>query len=558
MIQFSEINFKYGFSSVAALVNINLTVASGSFVTIMGHNGSGKTSLVQACNRITPLFHKGDFSGIVKVDGEDISKRTIASMAAQIGMIFQDFESQLFSTNANLDLIFGAENLVVPPSEIVLRSDKIIQELHLENILNRYSSTLSGGQKQRLAIASILMMQPKILILDEPTTDLDPESQEEIKDLILQMRRMGHTIILVDHSPEFASYADTVVLMKDGRILAQGAPHEILSNTVAMETCGVRIPQMTAFLSAFHSLATITTPEETAEIMKSMEIFPDTQRYHEIVKNETSATISIEVIELKDVSFSYDATHVLDCISLKIYEGDFIALLGQNGSGKTTLAKIINGLIRPHSGSILFRNQSIEKISPAQRAMKIGYVFQNPDNQIFCPSVREELAFGLKNLRLAQTEIELRIKNALEIIGLEGKAEEDPFILPKGDRQRVAVASVLAMQPEIIILDEPTTGLDYRDQLSMMRLIKSLNEQGHTIVMITHCMSIVLEYARRVIILKSGKILADGGVREVFARTESIESAALAPPPITCLGMQFGMITRSVDEFIHLCHPKRT
>jgi len=552
-INISDVNFTYPRSQSTALKDIQFSLNTGCFALLMGRTGSGKTSLMRIINRIIPSFYKGSFNGEVKLFQKDISGLQVSSLAKTVGMVFQDFESQLFSTNSLLDLAFGPENMGIPPDEIQTHMDRIIDVFDLKEIINRDPVTLSGGQKQRLAIASILMLDPPILVLDEPTTDLDPEGTEKVLEILRKLRGEGRTIILVDHSTEYAESADNLVLMNAGQIKANNSPDQLICDFDLLGVCGVRKPQIRECLTGLGLDPVTSDPVSAAHIIRTKGLSPNQEHYESLVFEETKNTCGNQLIKVKDLHFNYNGDTVIDGISLTIHQGDFLALIGQNGSGKTTLAKHFNGLLQPSGGKVTFLDKPVANFKTVDLARNIGYVFQNPDHQIFCPTVREEVIFGPINIGMSEEQANRNVLEAIETVGLEGLENHDPFLLTKGERQRVAVASILAMHPQVIILDEPTTGLDYIDQIRMMDLLVDLNKKGHTIIMITHSMSMTVEYANRAVVIHDGKILADDSVRNIFKDNEILLTASLKPPPVTLLGLEFGMVVQSVQEFVNLC-----
>jgi energy-coupling factor transport system ATP-binding protein len=552
-IELNGVHFTYPRSKQPALNGIDLSIKKGEFVMIMGRTGSGKTSLVRTINRIIPQFFKGEFTGSVRIFGNDIENKSVASMAPQVGMVFQDFESQLFSTNIVLDLVFGPENMGVPTADIARRMDWILDTFELRHLVHRDPATLSGGEKQRLAIAGILMLDPPVIILDEPTTDLDPESREKVYSMLENLRNKGITILLIDHSPEYAQCADRIILLNNGQVTADRSPSDFIVHSADFTACGIRIPQLVECAQKLGISDDAVTPSELAELIRRSGITPDQERYETLCADELQASERYPILTVENLSFGYSDQPVLKSLDLSIYSGDFLALIGQNGSGKTTLAKHFNGLLNPCEGTVKFEGNSLLSLDTAKMAGNVGYVFQNPDHQIFSPTVREEVIFGPLNLGLSEKEAEVRVVNALETVGLHGYDDRDPFMLTKGESQRLAVASVLAMHPRVIILDEPTTGLDHPDQIRMMDLLAALNRNGHTVIMITHSMTMTMQYANRAMVMKNGNILADGYIRDIFSQTDQLEEAGLKPPPITRLGLEFGQVIRSVDEFVGLC-----
>lgn len=524
---------------------------------MMGHGGAGKSTLCYCLNALIPKFFKGTYEGRVLIKGTEVGQSRVYDMSRLVGLVFQDFESQLFSTNVELEVAFGPENYGVPREEIRRRIDKYLTFVRLAELRNREPASLSGGQKQRLAIASILAMEPEVLVMDEPTTDLDPIGRDEVLSVAGELERQGRTLLIVDHEPETAQGADLVFLMKEGHLVRQGAPREVLTDVPLVLDCGVMPPQV---VELFHKLNWPELPwtvEEALQLFREapLRLKPEARDMLRRMDDARTREVKDQVIlAAKGLGYVYEEGNVeaLRDVDLQIRAGEFVAIIGQNGSGKTTLAKQFNGLLHPTRGEVLVDGASTRTLSRAALARAVGYVFQNPDHQIFARTVREEVAFGPRNFGMDEAEIEERVAEALRVVGLEGYEERDPFALTKGERQRVAVASVLATRPRVVILDEPTTGLDYPQQRRMMDMLATLNRMGHTVIIITHSMWVVTEYATRTLVMKDGRVIRDGPTREVFADEETLAEAFLKPPPIVRLGNRLGVTALTVDEMLEV------
>ncbi|MBA4391936.1 MAG: cobalt ABC transporter ATP-binding protein [Desulfobacca sp.] len=549
-VSIEDLTFTYADKEKPALKQIRSRIEKGSLVAILGHGGAGKSSLCYALNALIPRFFRGSYQGRVVIFGQEVGQQTVAQMSNQVGLVLQDFEAQLFSTNVELEMAFGPENHCLPRLEIEQRLHHYLEVIGLESLRQRQPATLSGGQKQRLAIGSILAMEPEILVLDEPTTDLDPKGASDVLDLAQNLRRKGRTLLMVTPEPELALEADQVWLMHEGEIIAQGPPTEIFTNLSLLERSGVKLPSFLALFQALGWPGRPLTLEQALSLINVHQLI--TKKNQDVQPRLSEPTPGPLFIQGLGLVYGYPLTEdkVLKGIDLTIREGEFIALLGQNGSGKTTLAKHFNGLLKPEAGSLLIEGKPIGAYSHKDLARKVGYVFQNPDHQIFGRTVEEEVGFGLKVLGVDVKTIQKRVQEVLEIVGLQGYDKKVPFTLTKGERQRVAVASVLAAQPKVIILDEPTTGLDYEHQVSIMELLTALNQKGHTILIITHSMWVATEYARRTIILKEGSILLDGPTRSVFANESKLAEASLAPPPIVQLSNLLGTQALTLKQMI--------
>ncbi len=541
-----------------ALDGVSLEVAEGEFVVVMGHSGAGKSTLCASLNGLIPHFFRGRMQGEVRIEGRSTREGKVGEFARDVGLVFQDFEAQLFSTNVALEVAFGPENFEVEREEMVRRVESVLGQVKLEGFDGRQPATLSGGQKQRLAIASVLAMEPRVLCLDEPTTDLDPigklgifEIAEDLKD------RDDVTLVVVEHETEETLEADRIVVLREGKVVADRPAREVLRDVELLEEASVMPLGVARFfrdMGLWEAQLPLTPREGIGEFRRRGWQVSE-ERHRALVKAdaERERGYGEDLIEVEDLSHRYpNGVLALEGVNLRLRRGEFLAVLGQNGSGKTTLVKHFNGLLEPTQGSVRVEGEETSKQGIRGLGQRVGYVFQNPDHQIFSDTVFDEVAFGPKVRGFEEDDIKERVTEALAAVGLEGREEEDPFGLTKGERQRVAVASVLAVRPEVLILDEPTTGLDYSEQRNMMDLVRRLNEAGSTIVVVTHTMWVVAEYAHRVVAMKDGGTALSGTVREVFSREEELRDAALRPPHIVSLGNSLGHTVLSVEEMMRV------
>jgi energy-coupling factor transport system ATP-binding protein len=549
-VRIEALTFTYAGGREPALRGINASQRVGEMIGVMGASGAGKSTLAKVLNRIIPELEGGEFAGVVMLGGRSIAQAQVRDLAGEIGMVFQDFESQLFSTTVAHEVAFAMERVGMPREEILARLAPALDAVGLRSFEERDPTTLSGGQKQRLAIASVLALRPRVVVLDEPTTDLDPQGRAEVFALIRQLRQEGISLIVIEHEAEELRQCDRVIILRDGAIVAEGTPAMVMPQVELLEECGVNAPSLdrvARMLGIEHHPASIGDAEEHIRKM-----LPRTPPSDAVSGREVGALVeSKPILEIEAVRFGYpEGPRVLDDISLTIRAGEFVAIVGQNGSGKTTLAKMAVGLLAPDSGQVLLEGRDRIKLRPAATAREIGYVFQNPDHQIFADTVEAEVKFGPRNFGLDDREVESRCAEVLAAVALENERATDPFLLGKGQRQRLAVASVLALRPRLLILDEPTTGLDYREQRKMMKLVSELNAAGVAIVMITHTPWLVAEYARRVILLRAGRKLFDGPVRKFFIQDELLRTSSFKPPEVTSLGRRFGTVALSAAELV--------
>ncbi|MFZ5919170.1 MAG: ABC transporter ATP-binding protein [Chloroflexota bacterium] len=547
-LRFAYPALRPGSEAVRVLNGIDLQVERGEFLTVMGPTGAGKTTLCLALNGLVPHSTGGRFGGEVIVAGLNTREHPVARLASRVGLVFQDAESQLFNMTVEDEVAFGPEGQGLPRAEIGERVAWALAAVGMSAHRERSPFHLSGGQKQRVAIAAMLAMLPQILVLDEPTAGLDPLGKAEVFEVIRQLQRQRQmTILLVEQEAEkVAEFSDRVAVLHEGRIALIGSPDEIFAQVNRLRDVGVAVPQVselatlfnghgrrhftfTTLDDAWHALAfpgrpPITPPEK-------MDI-PPMQRIE-----QANTALCVQVQELwHHYGGQNDALRGVD---LEIHAGEWTALVGQNGSGKTTLAKHLNGLLKPSRGSVRIYGQDTTRASVGQLARQVGYVFQNPDHQIFSPTVRDEIAFGPRNLGLPPDEVAQRVAETLARFRLEAHAETPPALLGYGLRRQVGVAAVYAMRPRLFILDEPTAGLDGRGVEELMTLLAEMNAAGHTILLITHDMRIVARYARRVIVLHQGQVLLDGSPQSVFQQTERLAVAHLEPPQMAQLARRF-------------------
>ena len=541
-----------------ALKGVDLEVAEGEFVVVMGPSGAGKSTLCGSLNGLIPHFFEGEMEGEVRIGGHSPREGKVGEFAQEVGLVFQDYEAQLFSTNVALEVAFGPENFRVERGEMIERVERVLGQLRLEGFEKRTPATLSGGQKQRLAIASVLATEPRILCLDEPTTDLDPAGKLGIFEIAEDLKdRDDVTLIVVEHETEETIEADRIIVLRDGEIVADRPAREVLRDVELLEESSVMPLQVTRF---FHEMGLwqgqlpLTPQEGVAEFgRRGWRVNQDRHRRLVEADGKREKGYGEPVIEVEGLTHRYpNGVVALEGVDLTVRKGEFLAILGQNGSGKTTLVKHFNGLLEPTGGTVRVGGDEAGEQGLRRPGQRVGYVFQNPDHQIFSDSVSDEVAFGPKLRDMEEGEIGERVEEALAAVGLEGRGDEDPFRLTRGERQRVAVASVLALRPEVLILDEPTTGLDYAEQRSMMDLLKSLNEAGSTIIVVTQTMWVVAEYAHRAVVMRDGKVVRQGPVREVFAEEDGLHDAALRPPHIVSLGNTLGYPVLSVEEMLEV------
>jgi energy-coupling factor transport system ATP-binding protein len=476
----------------------------------------------------------------------------------RVGLVFQDFDTQLVATTVERELIHPLEYQDPPLSSEQTRQRvaHVLNRLGLKDYVHRDPMRMSGGQRQRLVIASVLVQEPALLVLDEPGSDLDPEGRAKLHEVLLNLREGGITVLLSGHDDKLLAHADRVLVLGHGEIIWEGMPEKFLRHPQSIREFGLRPLDLT---ECFEELGVESLPISIQEawtccdalnlmIHPPASVLDDTLRLGPLP--ECSGKSALPVVRVEEVSFKYEDHMVLEKVSFTIQPGEFLALLGQNGSGKSTLARLLNGLFMPINGRIEVDGLDTCSTSMNELAQRIGLVFQNPDHQIFAESVWEEIAFSVKNMGCSKEDIAVRVQESLAAVGMpvEGSHELDPFSLRKGERQRIAVASVLATRPAVLIFDEPTTGLDRDGTDRMMAMIRELNQDGHTIVMITHSMRLVAAYASRCLLMQGGRIMADGTPREIFADVALVRAASLEVPDISLFSQRWGHTLLTVEE----------
>lgn len=556
-----KVSYLYPHASSFALNNISIDIHKGEFLGLIGPTEAGKTTFCSLFNGIVPQFYGGRFFGHVTVDGKDTVNTPISVLARFVAMVFDDPDMQITAVSVENEIAFALENLSVPREEMRKRISSALEAVRLKGYEKKHPYELSGGEKQKLAIASALAIQPRILILDEPTSQLDSIGSQEIFATLREINKyMGISMVLASHSAEeMADNVDGVILMNKGQIIKIDTPDALYSDVELLENYGLRVPQVsqTYYLMGKYGINIPKIPIHLAQGISylSAHITPLLQKeknnYLNILPNIPQYRNS-PLLSVKNLSYIYnDGTRALHDISLKIFENEYVLIIGQNGAGKSTLVKHFLKILEPTTGDITYKNISLRSLSISKLAQYIGYVGQNPDNQIFNTTVWDEVAFALKNLGVEDEVIHQRCTDCLEAMGLTHAISAHPLSLPKGDRARVVIAAVLAMQPEVIILDEPTTGQDYSGAKYILDVSRQLHELGKTVIVITHHLYLMHEYAERVIVMGKGSILLDAPIRTAFHAVDILKSTYLTAPQSVILSQALGHSSTS----LHLISP---
>lgn len=521
------------------LKDINLNINSGEFILLLGPPGSGKTTLTRCFNGIIPQIDSGSMQGSVLVKGKDTSQTRMYEFASIIGMVFQNPDDQIVSLKVLDEVAWGVENLGLEHDEIKKRVYEFMELLAIGHLKDRLTFAISGGQKQKVSIASNLAMLQDLLVLDDPTTDLDPVCKIEVVQALERLHReMNKTLVVIEHElTDLIEMTDRMIIMDDGAIVHDGTPDDLVSNHYdSLVSLGINIPQHVEIAHAVNELSgnNKACPSHKEDAFLVLKSFVDKQKITPKPPVEHTRIKGDPIITVRDVEFSYQSGKpILRGINFDINKGEFVAIVGANGSGKSTLVNNFTGLLAPDNGQIIINGHDTKKIKIADLARDIGYVFQNPDHQLFSNTVEEEVGFSLKLRNIPAEEIKQRVTEVLEFVQLEHLRDRHPFSLSRGQRQKLAVATALIHQPSVILLDEPTTGQDRLSLSGLLALMTRLNQQGNTTIMITHDMDIVAAYASRVLVVVQGQVVLDGHPSDIFYDNfETLNELNLRPPTV--------------------------
>ena len=545
IIKIRDVSYAYrGREDARVLDGISLEIDQGEFFAIAGRTGSGKSTLCYIINGLAPHSFGGRLEGKVEVDGLETRKATIPELSRKVGIVLQSAESQIVGLTVEEDVEFGLENLALPVAEIKERSQWALETVGMWDYRDSSPWKLSGGQKQRVAIAAALAFRPKILLLDNPTAELDPIGKEDVLSTIARLNdEYGITIVIIDQDlHEIIPYAHRLAILDGGKITLLGSPEDVLDQATLLREIGIKLPDVTEVGYQLRKRGRWTgrLPVTLESTQKQLTILLEHIKPRTIPPRE-STPLGEPLIIGKDIEFSYpNGAPVLNGIDVTIRRGEFIALMGPNGAGKTTFAKLLNGLLKPTAGQLTVLGQNTTEHTMAEIASRVGYVFQNPDHQIFSKTVGEELAFGPKNLGWPEEKIRQSVTRALADIDMLEQRDAEPFFMGLAERKLIAIASILIMEPEVLVLDEPATGADYSIALRIMRYISDLHRQGLTVIVITHDVSLAANYANRLLVLREGKIVLDGPPADIFRQREQLYQCHVSPPQVTELANRLG------------------
>ena len=545
-ISFNQFTFQYDAQAEATLKDISFDIAKGEKVLILGPSGSGKSTLAQCLNGIIPNIHKGQAQGQVRIDGQDIFKQSIYDKSQLVSTVLQDPDGQFIGLTVAEDLAFALENDCADQSEMKDKVALWAERLDLTSLLNHRPQDLSGGQKQRVSLAGVLIDESPILLFDEPLANLDPKSGQETIDLIDKIHKeVGATTIIIEHRLEDVLYrpVDRILLVNEGELLFNGSPDELLSSKLLLEN-GIREP---LYVTVLRQLGFDTRSAQNLSQLDALDL-SDLALPDRVLKDKRDSS-SDSILKVEGLSVSYgDNPAIIEDLSFSLKKGERLAIVGKNGAGKSTLAKALCGFV-PSQGKLTYEGQDISQDSIAERSERIGFVLQNPNQMISQTMIFDEVALGLRLRGIEEAEVEERVHEVLKTCGLYSFRKWPISALSFGQKKRVTIASILVLKPEIIILDEPTAGQDYKTYTDIMNFLDSLQKQGHTIVMITHDMQLMLEYSDRCLVVVEGKIIADDNPVTILNQKDLLESANLKQTSLYTLGQKLSSDPVEVTQY---------
>ncbi len=555
IIEFKKFSFQYFSQSEPTLHDINLKIHRGEKILIVGPSGSGKSTIGHCLNGLIPFSYKGEIQGSLKINGLETNEQNIFNLSKMIGTVLQDADGQFVGLTVGEDIAFALENDNVPNPRMHERVKKVAAMVDMHNLLNSSPFELSGGQKQRTSLAGVMIDDVDILLFDEPLANLDPATGKTAIEIIDDIHKDSHkTIIVIEHRLEDVLHRniDRVIMINDGRIIADMNPHDLVSSTL-LTANGIREPlYVTALKYAGIKVDSGMLPGH----ITTLKIEPSRKEltaWHNAIQADDRRNANPSILKMENVAFSYDGVRrILDDINFDIREGEMMAIVGKNGAGKSTLAKLLCGFEKNDSGTIFYKGKNIKHKSIKERAEIIGFVMQNPNQMISKPMIYDEIALGLRLRNIPEEQIAERVEKILKICGLAPFRNWPIAALSYGQKKRVTIASILVLDPKILILDEPTAGQDFRHYTEIMEFLVEINKLGVTVIMITHDMHLMLEYTPRAIVLAGGKKIADTAASVVLTDQRIIEEANLKETSLFNLAQMAGIEdgTHFVQGFI--------
>lgn len=565
IIEVKDVTFTYSGAQRHALERVSLAVAEGEFVGVIGPSGAGKSTLAGVMSGAVPHHFSGELYGACLVDGKDTCEVTLTDVSRLVGSVLQDIDAQFVASNVRDELLFGLENFGVAHDEIPARMQQALETVGIEDLRDREIATLSGGQKQKVAIAAILALRPRVLVLDEPTAALDPASSTLVFETLCEVNRSaGITVVVIEQKVALLSeYCSRVVVLGQGKLVFDDTPRKVFSHGERLREIGVDSPRVARVSNSLATagLCELGEPalsvDEAAALVASIvgegvrgAVVEGACAVPAVPSAPSNATVcgpSIggdsaassartgePVARFEGVGYSYPGGGAsVRALDFKVLPGEIVGIVGQNGAGKTTLTKLLNGLLKPAEGNVVVAGLNTREVPTSRIARHVSTLFQNPDRQICKDTVLDEVAFGLLLQGVSLDEASARAKATCERFGLP--LDEAPFSLSRGQRQMVALASVVVGEPQIIVLDEPTSGLDYRECMTVMETVRDMAAAGSAVVMVCHDMEVVSDFANRLVVMANGEILGRGTCADVFANADLMQSAFVEPPQAIAL-----------------------
>ncbi|WP_026663626.1 ABC transporter ATP-binding protein [Butyrivibrio proteoclasticus] len=557
IIEFNDLGFQYRAQAKPTLYNINLKIRKGEKILIAGPSGCGKSTMASLINGLIPFSYKGEISGSLLIKGKESREMSMFDISHIVGTVLQDSDAQFVGMTVAEDLAFALENDCIPQGEMKDRVEEVAEILKLKPVLRHAPSELSGGQKQRVSVGGVMASDVDLFLFDEPLANLDPKTGKQAIELIDKLqKRTGAAVVIIEHRLEDVLHrpVDRIVLMNEGRIVSDTTPDELLASE-NLVSCGVREPlYLTALKYSGVDIKAEMHPSSLDDLTLSEGDVAKVRSFFDKNSKEKENSESQELLTVRDLSFTYEKTNkkTLHDISASIKKGEMLAIVGTNGAGKSTFSKVVCGMEKEDSGEIVFDGLDFRTLSIKERAEHAGYVMQNPNQMISKVMIFDEVAMGLRLRGVPEDEVRSRVEKALEICGLYKMRNWPISALSYGQKKRVTICSILVLEPELMILDEPTAGQDYRNYTRIMEFLKSLNDRGITIVMITHDMHLMLEYADRSIVFNDGRIIADKSCAEVLTDRNIVDKASLKETSLYHLAQMCGIddCTGFVQSFI--------
>ncbi len=572
-LRIDRLSFTYLDTPEPVLRGIDIAIPKGQFVLLAGPSGCGKSTLALALAGLIPTRIAGDIEGEIYLDDKRISKMEINEISQYIGMVFQNPDNQLIQIDVESEVAFGPENLALPRAEIAERVEQSLAYTRMHTLAKQEIFALSGGQKQRVAISATLAMRPNILVLDEPTSDLDPVGTQEVLSVLRTLNKQyGMTIVLIEHKvDEVIPWVDRVLLMDKGRIVVDEPPRNAFHDIPLWDALGVSVPQIVRLARSIPDVFKDTTPltvDEAYDVLAPTPLAQYLRERNNAIQDMDALTVNVSpqretrpVISWENVGLAYGPKQVLKDINVDVATEEWVAIIGPNGSGKTSMASLAMGFQAPTSGAVHHNGKPVKAGSISLQAESMAYLFQAADTMLFSPTVEKEFLFGVKNRRKRKHEILYSVDTLLETIDLVAHRQDNPFQLSHGQRKRLAIGVLLTRYPDVLILDEPTTGQDEGHARAFLQFLEELRRnKNFTYIMISHDMQAVAKYATRVVVLHEGRVALDGPPEHVFAHVDQLAESNVLPPPIALLharlcGLEVTQVALDVPSFLRMLEP---